>query len=318
MIFSRYAFEKYSDKNSVSFGSLNKLVAEIFDANDALIFISSCGIAVRMISPHIQSKRTDPAVLVIDEQGKFTVSLLSGHMGGANALACKIAAVVGAVPVVTTATDISGKFSPDSFAKANGLHICEFDIAKEIAAGIVNGGKIGFYSDCRYISRPDEFFDDNCNKIGICISSDISKNPFEKTLHLIPRNIIIGVGCRKNIDYKNFSEFVLKKLQEFKISIFRVSEIHTIDLKKDEKAIAEFAENFKIPLKFYAGKELMKIRGEFSSSEFVMKTTGADNVCERSAMTCGGRLIVHKQVGNGVTFAAAETDITIDFKRDIL
>lgn len=318
LIFTRYAFEKYSDENAVSFASLRTLADEIFDIYDALIFISSCGIAVRMTAPCVKSKHTDPAVLVIDEQGKFTVSLLSGHMGGANALTYKIAAAIGSVPVVTTATDISGKFSPDSFAKANGLHICEFDIAKEIAAKIVNGEKIGFYSEYECINQPDEFFDKGCGKVGICISSDNTKNPFEKTLHLVPKNIVVGVGCRKNIDEKIFSEFVLKKLQEYKIPVFRISEIHSIELKKDEKAIAAFAEKYKIPLKFYTGEELMKIQGHFSSSEFVMKTTGADNVCERSALTCGGRLSVSKQVGSGVTFAAAETDIIIDFERDIL
>ena len=318
LFFTRYAFEKYSDENAVSFGSLKTLVTRIFYIYDSLIFISSCGIAVRMIAPCVKSKLTDPAVLVIDEQGKFVVSLLSGHMGGANALTYKIADVIGGVPVVTTATDISGKFSSDSFAKANGLHICEFDIAKEIAARIVNGEKIGFYSEYEYICKPDEFFDDNCDEIGICISSDSNKNPFKKTLHLVPKNIIIGVGCRKNIDEKIFSAFVLRKLEEFKIPAFRVSEIHSINLKKDEKAIAEFAKRFKIPLKFYTNEELMKVQGEFSSSEFVIKTTGADNVCERSSMTCGGRLIVPKQAENGMTFAASETDITIDFERDIL
>ncbi len=318
LIFTRYAFEKYSDKNAVSFSSLRTLVSEIFGTCDALIFISSCGIAVRMIAPCMKSKRTDPAVLVIDEQGKFIVSLLSGHIGGANALTYKIAKVINSVPVVTTATDILGKFSPDSFAKANGLHICEFDTAKEIAARIVNGEKIGFYSEYKYINKPDKFFDKSCDKIGTCISSDINKNPFEKTLHLVPKNIIIGVGCRKNIDKNIFSEFILKKLDEFKIPIFRVLEIHSIDLKKEEKAIASFAEKFKIPLKFYTNEELMKIGGEFSTSDFVMKTTGTDNVCERSALADGGRLLVSKQAENGMTFAAAEIDITIDFERDIL
>ncbi len=318
LIFTRYSFEKYSDENAVSFGSLKTLVGEIFGTHDALIFISSCGIAVRMIAPCVKSKRTDPAVLVLDEQGKFIVSLLSGHIGGANALTYKIAEVIESVPVVTTATDISGKFSPDSFAKANGLHIREFDAAKETAARIVNGEKIGFYSEYKYINKPNEFFDESRDEIGICISSDINKNPFKKTLHLVPKNIIVGVGCRKNIDEKIFWEFMLKKLDEFKIPIFRVSEIHSIDLKKNEKAIAAFAEKYKIPLKFYTNEELMNVRGEFSSSEFVMKTTGADNVCERSALAGGGKLLVPKQTENGVTFAAAETDIIIDFERDIL
>lgn len=317
LTFTRYAFEKYSDENSVSFVSLRKLVGDIFSIFDAIIFISSCGIAVRMIAPHIKSKLSDPAVILIDEQGKFTVSLLSGHIGGANALTAVLAEKIGSVPVVTTATDIGGKFSPDSFAVANKLHICELDVAKEIAANIINGKKIGFVSDYAFVDKPDEFFDEACKEIGICISCNADKNPFAKTLHLVPKNIVIGVGCRKNIDEKIFSEFILSKLEEFKIPIFRVTEMHSIDLKKGESAIKAFADKFKISMKFYTSEELMKVGGGFSHSEFVMKTTGADNVCERSAAV-GGRIIVPKQVGSGVTFAAAEAEIIIDFERGIL
>ncbi len=318
IIFKRYTFQKFSDKNSVSFSSLKDLTGELFRNSDALVFICSCGIAVRMTAPHVKSKSTDPAVVAVDEQGKFAVSLLSGHLGGANAVAEKISEIIGCTPVITTASDIGGKFSPDSFAKANGLYFDDFETAKKIASKTVNGEKIGFCSDYKYINRPDEFFDEEIKDIGICISKDIKKNPFDRTLMLIPTNVVIGVGCKRNTDIRMFDDFLNRMLERFCIPIQRICEIHTIDIKRDEKAVAEFSDRYNIPLKFYSAKELMNVPGKFSASEFVLKTTGADNICERSAAADGGKITVHKQSENGMTFAAAEKEIILDFERKIL
>lgn len=316
--FKRYTFERFSDENSESFNSLKSLTEELFNNSNALVFICSCGIAVRMISPFVVSKKTDPAVIVIDEQGKFAVSLLSGHIGGANALTEKLSEIVGCIPVITTASDINGKFSPDSFAKANNLYFDNFDAAKKIASKTVNGEKIGCYSDYKYINRPNEFFSEEVKDIGICISDDSEKKPFDITLNLIPQNIVIGVGCRRDIEIKLFDKFLNEMLEQFEIPIQRVCEIHTIDIKKDEKAILEFSKRYSIPLKFYSAEELMNIPGNFSASDFVMKTTGVDNICERSAMFGGGKIKVSKQAKNGMTFAAAEKEIILDFERKIL
>lgn len=316
-ICTRYAFEKHCDENAISFSDMNLLTAELFHSQDALIFICACGIAVRMIAPHIVSKTTDPAVISIDERGKFAVPLLSGHIGGANALAERTAEIIGAVPVITTATDIGGLFSPDSFAKANHLHICEMNIAKEIASLIINGEKIGFFSRYPYKNLPERFFGETKN-IGICISDDTSESSFEITLHLVPKNISVGVGCRKNTPPDAFEEFIFKMLDKNNIPIWRVGTVNTVLIKKDEAAILQLCRKNDLPLRFYSPQELMSVDGEFSHSDFVMKTTGADNICERSAAANGGRIIVPKYAENGMTFAAAEEEICIDFERKIL
>lgn len=310
-----YCYEKYASGGAVSFDSLKVLTAAVFPNCDALIFVCACGIAVRMIAPHIVSKTADPAVIAVDEQGKFAVSLLSGHIGGANCLTEQIADIIGAIPVVTTATDTGGKFSPDSFAVANGLHICEMDAAKAVAAAVVNGEKIGFCSEYPYENFPSEFFDNNKAKVGICIMHDKKDNPFGTTLHLIPKNIIIGVGCKRNTSPEMMENFILSQLQLHDISIFRVMELHTINIKKDEQALTEFCRKYGIPMKTYSADELMNVDGHFSPSDFVLKTTGADNICERSAVIDGGRLIVGKTAHNGMTFAAAERAVRIDFER---
>ena len=123
---------------------------EKFNSSEALIFVGSCGIGVRLIAPYIKSKLTDPAVLVVDELGKFVIPLLSGHIGGANELAKKLAEKIGALPVITTATDINGKFSVDSWAKAQGLQISDMKKAKEISAAILEGN-LGFCSPDRFL-----------------------------------------------------------------------------------------------------------------------------------------------------------------------
>lgn len=313
----RFAFEKHCGGNAVPFESLSGLIGEIFGKYEGLIFVCACGAVVRVIAPHIVSKQTDPAVIAVDEQGKFAVSLLSGHIGGANALTRKIADIIGAVPVVTTATDTGGKFSPDSFAAANGLYICEMDMAKEIAAEIVNGGKVGFYSEYEHGALPAEL-DPAVKSIGIAVASDEKISPFERTLHLVPRNISLGIGCKRNISPEALSEFIKRVLRENNIPLYRLCGVCTIDVKRDEAAILSFAEEDHLPLKIYSAEELMNVRGDFSASEFVLGRVGADNVCERSAAAEGGRMIIPKHAENGMTLAAAENAVKLDFERTIL
>lgn len=313
---TQYAFEKYCNENTTAFANLGLLVSDIFSKYDALVFICAAGVAVRVIAPHISSKFTDPAVIAADEQGKFVISLLSGHIGKANALTQKIADILNAVPVITTATDIGKKFSPDSFAAANNLHMCEAETAKEIAAAVLDNEKIGIYSDYIIENLP-ECFTEKSN-IGISISEDFHNSPFDKTLHLVPKNIVVGIGCKRNTDERMLEEFIFKNLEKYDIPLWRVRSVNTIDIKKDEKAVRKFAEKYGIPLKFFSADKLMSVKGNFTESEFVLKKTGTDNVCERSACVDGGTIIAPKYAENGMTVAIAEMPVKIDYERKIL
>ena len=108
-----------------------------FSSMDALIFVGACGIAVREIAPYVKSKKTDPAVVCIDEAGQFVIPLLSGHIGGANALAEKLAEKLDATAVVTTATDVRGKFAVDAWAARHGCAISDMGLAKAVSAAIL-------------------------------------------------------------------------------------------------------------------------------------------------------------------------------------
>lgn len=127
--------------------SVGRWTQKQFGQADGLIYIGAAGIAVRAIAPYLKDKMTDPAVVVIDDQSRYAVSLLSGHVGGANALAEEAAQILGAVPVITTASDVRGLTAVDVWARRRGLLISDRILAKETAAALVNGEEVGFFSD---------------------------------------------------------------------------------------------------------------------------------------------------------------------------
>lgn len=314
----RYCFHKSCDEAAVSFSDINSLAPDIFYNSEVLIFVCACGIAVRSIAPLIKSKTSDPAVLVIDDNGKFVIPILSGHLGGANRFAEIIAEKIGAVPVITTATDIGGKFSPDSFAKANNLITSDLTAAKEIAAAVLKGEKIGLISDYECINIPSDLAVNEQCRTGICVSTDTAKKPFAVTLNLVPKNIAIGIGCKRGTPCEVVEKLVSKCLGTASIDINRVRAVATIDIKADEKGLLKFCEKHGIKLFTYTAEELMSIDGIFTKSDFVLSQTGTDNVCERSVVKHGGTLIMTKTAENGVTAAVGELPVTLDFAKEIL
>lgn len=312
---TRYGFAKYPSDGSMPFDNLRELTGNLMRQYDALVFFCACGIAVRMIAPFLVSKRDDPAVVAVDEQGTFAVSLLSGHLGGANALTLAVADILGATPVITTATDSGGKFSPDLFARANALFIAEPDAAKAAAAAVVRGEKIGFRCDYPCGPLPQEYFTQEGASVGIHIADHTELSPFPTTLHLLPRNITVGVGCKRGTPPARLEVFIRETFAAKGIPLERVRAVHTIDLKKDEPALTAFCESCHLPLYVFPAATLMAQEGDFAHSDFVETVTGADNVCERSAVVGGGRLFLRKTARDGMTLAAAEMPVFIDFGR---
>lgn len=311
----RFCFHSHTDENAQAFDNINELSAKLFCGFDALVFVCASGIAVRAAAPFIKSKTTDPAVIVIDDCGKFVIPILSGHLGGANRLAQIIAEKIGAVPVITTATDVGGKFSPDSFAKANELVINDMNAAKRIAAAVLDGEKIGLLSEYPCENIPPELCVGKSFENGIYIGTDVGKKPFETTLFLAPKNIVVGIGCKRGTQCETIENHVKACLEAMKISEERLCAAATINIKSDENGLLEFCKQHKIKLLTYSAEELMSAGGEFSGSDFVLKTTGTDNVCERSAAVSGARLIMPKKSGSGVTAALGELPVNIDFER---
>ncbi|MBP3309648.1 MAG: cobalamin biosynthesis protein [Ruminococcus sp.] len=312
----RYCHLKHGDGLSEAYDSIHSLTERLFTVSDALIYICASGIAVRSIAPFIRSKTSDPAVIVIDDCGKYIIPILSGHIGGANRIAEIIAAQTGAAAVITTATDIGGVFSPDSFAAANNLIVTDLKAAKAAAATVLDGEKIGFASDYEHINMPEQFFSESASRIGICVSADSKRRPFDITLNLVPKNIVLGIGCKKNTPTELIERRISETFNACGLDMERICCISTIDIKAREEGIVSYCRKRKLELHSFSAAELMAAEGDFEKSEFVLKTTGTDNVCERSAVLCsGGKIIIRKNAADGVTLAAAEMPVNLDFER---
>lgn len=302
-------------------GSLKEWTGERFDNADALIFIGATGIAVRAIAPFAKSKKTDPACIVIDEQGKFVIPLLSGHIGGANELARRIAERTGALPVITTATDLNGLFAVDEWANKNNMHISNMKLAKKVASELLQKKNVSLESSFEINGRLPEGLvwrreitaENECN-VGIDISVS-AEEPAENVLKLIPRQVVLGIGCRRNTPFEIIEQEVEAALKEAGISGEAVCRIASIDLKKDEQGLIEFAGKAGVPFETFTSEELSAVPGDFSTSSFVSSVTGVDNVCERSAVLTSrcGELIMKKRANNGVTVAAALKKISFQF-----
>jgi cobalamin biosynthesis protein CbiG len=306
-------------------GDLGVWTREAFVRADALVYVGAAGIAVRAIAPHVRDKFSDPAVLSVDEAGRFVVPLLSGHVGGANEFARAIAALIGAQPVISTATDVNGKFAVDEWARRNGLRIIERSVAKRVSAALLDGEPVGFASDfpvegplpegvvCAAAEGGD------VPAVGFCVSLDGTAQPFERTLHLIPRIAAVGVGCRKGADAMAVASTVASALQAANVPVEAVAGLGTIDVKRGEQGIAEVARALELELSFFDAQALSDVPGEFSASAFVEQTVGVDNVCERAAVACAGegaQLVAPKTVGEGATAAVAVAPFTVRFEEE--
>ena len=258
------------------FEKLPELISEIFGKFDGLIFICATGIAVRMIAPHIVSKLSDPAVLVVDERGQNVISLLSGHVGRANELTLEVAKAIEANPVVTTATDVEGKFSVDAVASKLGLLPEPKEAIKVINAAILRG-------------------------------EDVFVTAGDVRLNLIPQNLIAGVGCRRGTSSLKIFEAIQRACAMIHQPIERVKLLASVDAKKDEIGLVSLAEVMGLEIKFFSASELQKKIDEYKldESKFVTRSVGVGNVCEAAALCCveGARFALPKTAFKGVTVA---------------
>ena len=281
-----------------------------------MLFIGAAGIAVRAIASFIKDKLTDSAVIVMDDNGSFVIPLLSGHVGGANELAKRIADVMGAQAVITTSTDIHNRFAVDVFAKKNNLFIKNRSGIAKVSSKALNnesitivcGSENNLKSYEEYSKNGVSFVlytdysDDTADVfIGACKPSGLSVS-----LELIPRDVVIGTGCRRGKSPTEFEAFLDRVLFESDIRSERIRAIATIDIKKEEQCIKEYARKYNIELVTFTADELNHADGEFSGSGYVKNITGTDNVCERAAFCCAngkGEFIVRKTVFDGMTAA---------------
>ena len=293
--------------------SLEDWTASAFREAKAVVFIGAAGIAVRAVASFLRSKALDPAVIVVDDRGENVIPILSGHIGGGNALAKRIAGVLGGRAVITTSTDINGVFAIDSWAAERGLKIINPERIRAVSSKLLRGEKV---SVCSYVNISGEMpdglarYEDKGDGIGPDVVISTNNVKYDSALQIVVPAFIIGTGCRKGISALKVKEAFGKFCEENSICREAVAGIASIDLKKDEEALHALADDLGVGFAVFSGGELNDIggiEGGFSSSDFVESVTGVDCVCERSAIKASGadRLFARKWTGDGVTFAAA-------------
>ena len=295
--------------------TLKGWTAEHFAQDEALIFVGAVGIAVRAIAPHCKRKAADPAVVVVDEGGNFAVPLLSGHLGGANALARALAKACGAVPVITTATDVNGLFAVDLWAKAQNCAVLEPERIKHVSGALLAGQTVRYWSPWPVAGETPA----GVKKADAPEAADfaLTLTPQGEALHLVPRIGVLGVGCRRGTTAQQLEEAFAAFCAASGLSPAAVCAAASIDLKKDEPGLAAFCKAHGWPITFYPADELRAVPGQFTPSAFVASVTGVDNVCERSAVKAsGGMLLLPKTAGGGVTLALAVRPFAPDWRTE--
>ena len=298
---------------------LKTVVRDNFSNLDYMVFIMATGIVVRTIAPYIKDKYQDPGIIVMDEMGQNVISLLSGHIGGANELTIKIAQWLDTNPVITTASDIQRTMAVDTLAEKINGKIIDWILTKKITAHIVNGQKVGIYwDDVESIKLPSSY--EIVNNIKELLDYDygifISNRELERDelgegekniLQIYPKNLILGIGCRRDTPEDIILESIKKSLAKVNKSINSVKKISTVDIKADELGIIQVAEKSNIPLEIISRDEIKKIEEMFETSPFVKKTIGVGSVSEPCAYigSNGGEFLLKKEKNQGTTISIA-------------
>lgn len=284
-----------------------EFVGRVFPECESMVFVGAAGIAVRLVSPLIRSKDRDPAVLVVDEKGDFVIPILSGHLGGANEMARTLADCLGATPVITTGTDVNGRFAVDDWSRRAGLRAISTREILPVSAAVLKGSPVGFSSDFPVEGPlPEELSTGAGPEVGISVSLDGKAAPYPRTLRLVPRIVFVGAGCRRDTDPGRFEKTVLSCLEAAGVAVEAVRVLASVDLKKNELCMQEFCRKYRLDFQVFSPEQLSGVPGDFPESPLVRRVTGTGNVCERSAILAGGeRFLLRKQARDGITVAVA-------------
>lgn len=303
-------------------GCLKELVVHLWRTFDGLVFIMATGIVVRMVASLLEGKDKDPAVVVMDDGGRFAVSLLSGHLGGANELAASCADTAGAIAVITTATDANGLPSFDMLAKEQGWAIDDLSRVKTLNALLLEKGRIAVVDptgqvEQHFCGRGNLTFHLDFTAAmrsgarGFLFVTNRSIPPQLQDpglLVLRPRNLVLGIGCNSGTGAEEIEEVVLLNLKRQFLSIRSVKCVATATAKRSEPGLSDFAKKYSLPVIYYESDGLNAVPSPSPASPYAMEAIGATGVAEPAALLAsgGGRLLLKKVKSGNVTLAIAE------------
>jgi cobalt-precorrin 5A hydrolase len=303
-------------------GELREMVRENWRKYQGFVFVMAAGIVVRMVAPHLEAKDRDPAVVVVDEAGRFAISLLSGHLGGANELARDVAELLGGQAVITTATDVNELPCFDLLAKGEGWVIDDLDRVKCLNALLLAGEEIAVVDpSCRvatcFAGRGRLSFHANfiaalqSGAAGLVFVTNRQLPPQAQAGNLLvlrPKNLVLGIGCNRGTTAEEIAEVVGAQLKYLFLSLGSVAVIGTAAAKKQEAGLLAFAERHGIPLRFFESAELNAVAVPSPPSTHAQGAIGANGVAEPAALLAAGsgRLLLKKVKSGNVTLAVAE------------
>lgn len=317
--------EAERDRVEPSRGRARDLIDSLFFTYRSLVIFGSIGMAVRLIAPCLKNKRTDPAVVVVDDAAKFAVSVLSGHLGGANTLAKTIAGLLGAQTVVTTGSDVLGTVALDMLGREFGWQIETPDLVTQASAAVVNGEPVAVFQDAgeTHWWKKGEPMPGN---LFTCASLDelVARNPQTAlvitdrlldehndlpaaTVVYRPRSLVVGVGCNRGTTCQEIDRAISRALESNRLARASLRGLATIDLKRDETGLLDYADKHDLPIRFFSAEELSAVGGTPNPSAVVEKWIGSSGVCEPAAIlaSCGSTLLVPKTKTKNVTVAVA-------------
>jgi len=300
-----------------TFDRLDGVFAEAFARGHSLVTIMAAGIVVRKLAPLLQSKDRDPAVVVVDEDGRFAISLLSGHLGGANGLARRVAAALGGTPVITTATDVQGLPALDVLAAQAGLVIENLTGVKEVSMALLAGQPVSLVDPDGFLTGALEAYlhlfhreDDLDKALAADLRSAVYVGYEERPwplgwLRLRPRVLIAGMGCHKGTPAGELLEFLQEIFRQAGLSLLALQALATIAAKKDEPGLREAARRLNVELLWFTAEELAKVPVPTPSAQ-AARHVGAKSVSEAAALKAArGKLLVPKRKGANATVAVA-------------
>lgn len=304
---------------SIPFDRLGTVFPEVWRRHAALVCVMATGIVVRLMAPLVRRKTTDPAVVVLDERGHFVISLLSGHLGGANALAHRVAAITGGQAVITTATDVREKPALDLLAREKGLEIENFPMLGRVARALLEEEPVWLHDPEDRLSAELAGVPGICAfdreaalgdagrtpEVGVWVSE---ADPPEGIgwLELRPRNLVVGLGCNRGTPAAKILSLVRRVFHENGLSLRSIHNLASVDLKADEEGLLQAARELDRPVDFISRAELQSVHVPNPSPQ-VAAHIGVSSVCEAAAIRSanGGRLLVTKRKTPDVTLAVA-------------
>lgn len=307
-----YAPNKFSNSNSqINWfeESSTQKIAELFSVNEALICLFSLGAVIRLLAPHLKDKKTDPAVIVIDDKCNFVISVLSGHLGGANQLTQDIADKIGAISVITTAADVNKTISVDLVGREFGWEIDDDTTVTRVSALMVNEEKIAVYQDSGEKNWWKKEFPKNVIEYhtleelilsrarGFLIISDrvLDLEILNDAVIYRPKTLVVGIGLHWDTTKEKIESELISCFKKYALSIKSIAKFATMKKPTDVKGLIELSEKFRVPIEYIDKNELAKIEAP-NPSNTVKNFEGTASVSEASAIFASkGKLIVEKQ-----------------------